>query len=117
LTNHFICGTYHEHCWKSWISDNDNPDQERGIPNMLTTAISLLFLLAAALSVLVIARMIAGNLAAIASALRGEGAYPAAGQPDGASPRRASVRIGAVRQGYARQTHRAAAVSPLRAAA
>jgi hypothetical protein len=85
---------------------------------MLTFAISLLFTLGAAFSVLVIVGMVAGNWAAIRSALAGQGAFGAAIASDGVPPHRlARVNIGPIRHGRGRQLRRAPPVTSLRAAA
>jgi hypothetical protein len=86
---------------------------------MLTFAISLLFTAGAALAVLVIVGMLAGNRAAIASALAGQGAFAMAqtgtdGAPSGARTR---VKIGPVRRGFDQRRRAVTRTGLLRAAA
>jgi hypothetical protein len=85
---------------------------------MLIFAISLLFTIGAAFSILVIVGMIAGNWAAIRSALAGQGAFGAAIASNGSPPHRlARVSLGPVRHGRGQQLRRAAPATSLRAAA
>lgn len=90
---------------------------------MLTFAISLLFTAGATFALLVIIGMLAGNRAAIASALAGQGAFGAALADAGGTPphRLARVKVGQVRRGLGQSLnppHRVATrAGSLRAAA
>ena len=68
---------------------------------MLTLAIALLFTTGAAFALLVIIGMLAGNHAAILSALAGQGAFAMVPGSDGGIPpqSRARVTVGMVRRG------------------
>ncbi len=86
---------------------------------MLTFAISLLFTAGAAFALLVIVGMLAGNRAAILSALAGHGAFGTALADTGRTPPRAMarVKVGALRRGLGQQRRAATRAGTLRAAA
>jgi hypothetical protein len=94
-----------------------------GTKMLLTFAISLLFTAGAAFALLVIVGMLAGNRAAIVSALAGQGAFGTrVADAGGPSPERlARVKVGPVRRGLDSRAERSTrAVRPavlLRAAA
>ena len=77
------------------------PAPQEGTKKMLTLAIALLFTAGAAFALLVIIGMLAGNHAAILSALAGQGAFAMAqGERGGMPPQaRARVSVGMVRRG------------------
>jgi hypothetical protein len=85
---------------------------------LLTFAISLLFTAGAAFALLVIVGMLAGNRAAIVSALAGQGAFGTlVTSADAPSPQRlARIKVGPVRRGLdARRARERRAVRPLAA--